>query len=171
MAKSMEDLFQGYLTEMTQALAHADRNGPLAEYVTGLLLPLDRKSVEPMAALLAPGSTSTAHQRMHHFVSKSAWSDEALLRAVRSWALPQLAAHDALKVWIVDDTGFPKKGRHSVGVIRQYCGQLGKQDNCQVAVSLSVAGERASLAYRIPTLSASGMGQRSGAPSGSGDSR
>ena len=151
MAKSMEDLFQGYVTEMTQALAHADRNGPLAEYVMGLLMPLERKSVEPMAALLAPGNTSTAHQRMHHFVSKSAWSDEALLRAVQGWALPQLTAHDALKVWIVDDTGFPKKGRHSVGVIRQYCGQLGKQDNCQVAVSLSVAGEKASLpiGYRL----------------------
>jgi SRSO17 transposase len=88
---------------------------------------------------------------MHHFVAKSGWSDEDLLRAVRSWAIPQLMIHDAVKAWIIDDTGFPKKGKHSVGVARQYCGQLGKQDNCQVAVSLSVASERASLpvGYRL----------------------
>jgi SRSO17 transposase len=151
MGHGMEQMFQEYLGNIATAVSHADRSGPLGEYLTGLLLPIERKSVEPMAAMLEPHHTSTAHQRMHHFVSKSTWSDEELLRAVRRWALPQITAHDDLKVWIIDDTGFPKKGRHSVGVSRQYCGQLGKQDNCQVAVSLSVAGERVSLpvGYRL----------------------
>jgi len=151
MGHSMEQMFQDYLGSIATAVSHADRSGPLGEYLTGLLLPIERKSVEPMAAMLEPHHTSTTHQRLHHFVSKSAWSDEGLLQAVRRWALPQITAHDDLKVWIIDDTGFPKKGRHSVGVSRQYCGQLGKQDNCQVAVSLSVAGERVSLpaGYRL----------------------
>jgi SRSO17 transposase len=147
----MEDAFKEYVEQIGVALGHADRKSPLGEYMTGLLLPLERKSVEPMAAVLEPRRTGTAHQRMHHFVAKSGWSDEDLLRAVRTWAVPQLTAHDTMKAWIIDDTGFPKKGKHSVGVARQYCGQLGKQDNCQVAVSLSIAGERASLpvGYRL----------------------
>lgn len=151
MGRGMEQMFRDYLGSMATAVSHADRSGPLGEYLTGLLMPIERKSVEPMAAMLAPHQASTTHQRMHHFVSKSSWSDDELLRAVRRWALPQITAHEKLKVWIIDDTGFPKKGRHSVGVSRQYCGQLGKQDNCQVAVSLSVAGEHVSLpvGYRL----------------------
>lgn len=147
----MEDAFKEYVEELSRALGHADRKAPLGEYMMGLLLPLERKSVEPMAAVLEPKRTAIAHQRMHHFVAKSGWSDEALLRAVRSWAIPQLMDHNAVKAWIIDDTGFPKKGKHSVGVARQYCGQLGKQDNCQVAVSLSITSERASLpvGYRL----------------------
>ncbi|MDH6148157.1 SRSO17 transposase [Paraburkholderia sp. WSM4179] len=86
----------------------------------------------------------------HHFVSKSEWSDAALLERVRRWVLPHMNPANGL-FWIVDDKGFPKQGKHSVGVARQYCGQLGKQDNCQVAVSLSVATEDASLpvAYQL----------------------
>ena len=122
--------------------------GPLGDYCRGLMLSGDRKSVEPMAALLAPRRTSAKHQSMHHFVAKAEWSDAALLSAVRQEVLPAIGTIEA---WIVDDTGYPKKGKHSVGVARQYCGQLGKQDNCQVAVSLSVANERASLPidYRL----------------------
>ncbi|MDA8168561.1 MAG: IS701 family transposase [Nitrospiraceae bacterium] len=147
----MEGAFRQYVEEIGGAIGHADRKAPLREYMTGLLLPLERKSVEPMAAAIEPRRTGTAHQRMHHFVAKSAWSDEYLMKAVRKWAIPRLTAKDMVKAWIIDDTGFPKKGKHSVGVARQYCGQLGKQDNCQVAVSLSIATGRASLpiGYRL----------------------
>jgi SRSO17 transposase len=132
-------------------LGHADRVAPLKAYCTGLLLPGERKSVEPMAARVEPGRVQAAHQSLHHFVAKADWSDEAMLARVRAQALPVLERRGPIRAWIVDDTGFPKKGRHSVGVARQYCGQLGKQDNCQVAVSLSVASDQASLpvAYRL----------------------
>jgi SRSO17 transposase len=116
----------------------------------GLMLPLERKSVEPMAASMDPLHASARHQALHHFVAKADWSDEQMLRRVAQWVVARLDL-SAGAFWIVDDTGFPKKGRHSVGVARQYCGQLGKQDNCQVAVSVSLATEAASLpvAYRL----------------------
>jgi SRSO17 transposase len=86
-----------------------------------------------------------------HFVGQAPWSDAALMARVRDWTLPMIEQRGPIRAWIIDDTGFPKKGKHSVGVARQYCGQLGKQDNCQVAVSLSVANDAASLpiAWRL----------------------
>jgi SRSO17 transposase len=140
--------FARYVGALSETLGHADRVGPLGDYCRGLMLSGDRKSVEPMAALVAPQRAGAKHQSMHHFVAKAEWSDAAALAAVRQAVLPALGAIEA---WIVDDTGYPKKGTHSVGVARQYCGQLGKQDNCQVAVSVSVANERSSLPidYRL----------------------
>lgn len=140
--------FASYVDALAETLGHADRVGPLGDYCRGLMLSGDRKSVEPMAALVAPQRAGAKHQSMHHFVAKAEWSDAALLAAVRQEVLPALGTIEA---WIVDDTGYPKKGTHSVGVARQYCGQLGKQDNCQVAVSLSLASDHASLpvAYRL----------------------
>ena len=135
------DQYTAYLCE---ALGHADRHTGLTDYCRGLMLPIERKSVEPLAANLSPYHVCAKHQSLHHFVAKSGWSDKAVLRRVRDWVLPGMKTDGGL-FWIVDDTGFPKKGKHSVGVARQYCGQLGKQDNCQVAVSLSVAGEAASV--------------------------
>lgn len=141
--------FDRYLDHLSTALGHADRVAGLRGYCTGLMLPLERKSLEPMAASIDPNRASARHQALHHFVAKAEWSDGAVLRAVADAVLPALDLDDA--VWIIDDTGMPKKGTHSVGVARQYCGQLGKQDNCQVAVSLSLATEEASLpmAYRL----------------------
>lgn len=134
--------FARYVKALAGTLGHADRIEPLGDYCRGLMLSGERKSVEPMAALVAPGTVSAKHQSLHHFVAKADWSDADLLGAVRGEVLPALGQIEA---WIVDDTGYPKKGEHSVGVARQYCGQLGKQDNCQVAVSLSVANEAGSL--------------------------
>jgi SRSO17 transposase len=143
--------FAAYLDSLAQAAEHADRAEPLKSYCTGLLLPGERKSVEPMAARLAPHNVRQTHQSLHHVVAHAPWSDEGLLRQVRQSVLSQMEQNGPVIAWIVDDTGFPKKGTHSVGVARQYCGQLGKQDNCQIAVSLSIATEQASLpiAWRL----------------------
>src|ERR1039457_1609158 len=133
------------------AAGHEDRHAPLKNYCRGLLLPGERKSIEPMAARLEPGSVQATRQSLHHLVAKAPWSDETLLEHVRKQVLPAMRKHGPVVAWIVDDTGFPKKGTHSVGVARQYCGQVGKQDNCRVAVSLSVATWTSSLpiAYRL----------------------
>jgi SRSO17 transposase len=110
------------------------------------MLPGERKSVEPMAARVAPTEVRSAHQRLHHFVADAAWSDTAVLGAARTYVMAAAKRVGVPEVLIIDDTGFAKKGKHSVGVARQYCGQLGKQDNCQVAVSLSLANEH----YSVP---------------------
>jgi SRSO17 transposase len=146
-----EAAFSAYVDDLVKVIGHADRADPLRDYCLGLLMPLERKSVEPMAAVTAPARVAAKHQSLLHFVGQAPWSDEAVMAQVRHHVLPIVERHGPIRAWIVDDTGFPKKGRHSVGVTRQYCGQLGKQDNCQVAVSLSVANEAASLpiAYRL----------------------
>lgn len=143
--------FDEYLAKLAGAAGHADRVVPLKSYCMGLLLPIERKSVEPMAARLAPANVRQMHQSLHHLVADAPWNDGAVLATVRDFVIPVMTSNSPLRAWIVDDTGFPKKGIHSVGVTRQYCGQLGKQDNCRVAVSLSVATEQASLpvAYQL----------------------
>src|SRR5271157_4630323 len=117
-----------YLDRLSRVAGHADRIAPMQSYTKGLFLPIERKSVEPMAARLAPASVRQMHQSLHHIVAEAAWSDGAWLREVRCQVLPAMTRKHALAAWIVDDTGFPKKGSHSVGVTRQYCGQLGKQE-------------------------------------------
>jgi SRSO17 transposase len=146
-----ESRFAAYVEAITSVLGHADRAAPFRSYCAGLLLPGDRKSVEPMAARVQPGRVQAAHQSLHHFVAKADWSDDTVLAAVRARVLPIIERRGPIRALIIDDTGIPKKGKHSVGVARQYCGQLGKQDNCQVAVSLSAANDHASLpiAYRL----------------------
>ncbi len=130
---------EAYLDRLAQAAGHMDRSLPLKNYCRGLLLPGERKSVEPMAARLAPENVRRMHQSLHHLVADAPWSDEEMLQRVREYALSAMQKRERVVAWIVDDTGFPKKGKESVGVARQYCGQLGKQDNCRVAVSLSVS--------------------------------
>jgi SRSO17 transposase len=94
---------------------------PLEAYCTGLLLPCERKSVEPMAAITAPARVSAQHQSLLHFISQGGWSDERILGKVREMVLPEMERHGPIEAWIIDDTGFPKQGKHSVGVARQYC--------------------------------------------------
>ena len=136
---------------LAQAVGHADRKLPLRNYCTGLLLDGERKSVEPMAARLAPNHLQSMHESLHHFVAQSPWSDDDMLRQVRNYVLPVMQKVGPVTAWIVDETGVVKKGIHSVGVARQYCGRVGKKENCQVAVSLSVATASGSLpmAWRL----------------------
>ena len=102
-------------------------------YLKGLLLPGERKSVEPLAARVAPGDT----EQLHHFLGGSPWATEPLEAVLAREADRLVGGPDA--VLVVDDTALPKQGRHSVGVARQYCGALGKRANCQVLVSLTLA--------------------------------
>src|SRR5262245_14634754 len=145
LASGSEARFAAYVEGLASVIGHADRVAPLEAYCIGLLMPGERKSVEPMAAITAPERVSAQHQSMLHFVAQGNWSDERVLRQVREMVVPEMERHGAIEAWIIDDTGFPKQGKHSVGVARQYCGQLGKQDNCQVAVTLSLANHYASL--------------------------
>src|ERR1700732_1895185 len=113
-----ESRFAGYVEGLVSVIGHADRAGPLRDYCTGLVMPCERKSVEPMAALTAPHRTGAQHQSLLHFVGEGKWSDEQVLAKVREMVLPEMERHGAIAAWIIDDTGFPKKGRHSVGVGR-----------------------------------------------------
>jgi SRSO17 transposase len=146
-----EARFAKFIAGLGGVIGQAVRMRPLRDYCTGLILPGERKSVEPMAARTAPGRTSGQHQSLLHFVANAAWSDEEVLAKVREMVLPAIEQSGPIEAWIIDDTSFPKQGKHSVGVQHQYCGQLGKQANCQVAVSLSIANHAASLpvAYRL----------------------
>jgi SRSO17 transposase len=139
------DRFMAYVAELTSVIGHADRALPLRDYCAGLLTAEGRKSVEPMAAVTAPAQVSVQHQKLLHFVGEGKWSDESVLAKVRELVIPAIERHGPIEAWIIDDTAFPKQGTHSVGVHHQYCGQLGKQANCQVAVTLSIANHHASL--------------------------
>jgi len=146
-----EERFGEYLTRLGETIGHADRREPLRAYMAGLLLPGERKSVEPMAAKVDPRNVESRHQSMHHFVADAPWDAAGVNRVARDWALEQFDRHAPIQAWVIDDTGIPKKGKHSVGVARQYCGVLGKQDNCQVAVSITLTNEVLSVpaAYRL----------------------
>src|SRR6202165_2615761 len=145
--------FARYVEGLTSVIGHADRAAPLRDYCTGLLAAEGRRSVEPTAAVTvtAPGRVSVQHQKLLRLVGEGKWSDERVLAKVRELVVPAIERHGPIKAWIVDDTGFPKQGSHSVGVHHQYCGQLRKQANCQVAVTLSIANRHASLpiAYQL----------------------
>lgn len=152
-ASASRERFVEYLNRLAYVVEHHQRKKHLHEYCTALLLESERKSVEPLAERITPDdrSVSATHQSLLHFIGNAAWSDEAVLAAVREYTLPAITQHAPISVWIADDTGIPKQGKHSVGVAHQYCGQLGKQSRCQVAVTLSIANAHASLpiAYRL----------------------
>jgi SRSO17 transposase len=143
--------FAAFVEQLTSVIGHADRAEPLRDYCVGLLAAEGRKSVEPLAAVTAPAGLSVQHQKLLHFVANAPWPDERVLAKVREMVVPAIERHGPIEAWIIDDTAFPKQGTHSVGVHHQYCGQLGKQANCQVVVTLSIANHHASLpiAYRL----------------------
>jgi SRSO17 transposase len=144
--------FTRYLEHVGEGLGRSERRLGLKDYCSALMLPLKRKSIEPLAAAIDPYHVPAMHQSLHHFVADSPWSDESVLGAVHQWVPPKMVPKpQAWTFLIADDSGMPKQGTHSVGVARPYCGQLGKTDSCQVAVSLSIATEHASLPikYRL----------------------
>ena len=143
--------FSSYVEHIASSLGHADRRTPFRSYCAGLILPGDRKSVEPIAARIEPHRVQGAHQSLHHFVANADWSQEDLLRRVRAFVVPAIEQSGRISALIVDDTGFPEEGRSFGGRRPAILRQLGKQDNCQVAVSLSVANEHTSLpiAFRL----------------------
>jgi len=146
MSKASRTRFDAYIGALVEVIGHADRAEPLQDYCTGLLMPGERKSVEPMAAVVAPARVSAKHQSLLHLVGQAPWAEEAVLRKVCDLVVPSIERQGGpIEAWIVDDTGFAKKGTQSAGVARQYCGRLGKQDNCQIAVTLSIANHAASL--------------------------
>ena len=150
-AAESEKRFAAYVEQLGDVIGHADRKRPLRDYCMGLVMPAERKSVEPLAAMTAPASVCAPHQSLLHFVGLAPWSDEEVLAKVRELVLPSMERQEPIQAWIIDDTATAKKGKPSVGVAHQYCGQLGKQANCQAAVSLSIVTHQASLptAWRL----------------------
>ena len=140
--KRLDRELESYVAYLTAEMGRPERRHAMSDYVRGLLLDGDRKSVVPMAARLAadPSDLEGQRQRRQRCV-KSSWADEELYRRIATKLDRELPGCEAL---IVDDTGFAKKGVYSVGVARQYSGTLGRTDNCQVAVSLHLAGEQGS---------------------------
>ena len=116
-----------------------------AEYAQGLPLPGERKSMEPLAARLDPEHAMARYKTFQRFISVSSWDDHAVRHAGFRFAERALLRGKPPLAWLVDDTGFPKQGKHSVFVQRQYSGTLGKVGNCQIGVSLSVCTEDQSL--------------------------
>jgi SRSO17 transposase len=141
-AKLERELGQ-YLEGFIAGLGRPERREALRLYMTGLLLDGDRKSMEPMAGRLVDDESEieAMRQRLQQAVTIAAWSDSEVLARLSKKLDAELPGVEAL---VIDDTGFPKKGKHSVGVQRQYSGTLGRVDNCQVAVSLHLAGEQGS---------------------------
>jgi SRSO17 transposase len=133
-----------FLNEMLEGQGRPERRSALGHYITGLLLDGERKSIQPMAARLTkdPAEADAMRQRLQDCVSASRWSEDELLRR---FAIKLGRELPGLEVIVVDDTGFAKKGTHSVGVARQYSGTLGRTDNCQVATSVHLAGDLGSV--------------------------
>jgi SRSO17 transposase len=118
--EATESRFTRYVEGLVSVIGHADRAGPLHDYCVGLMVPCERKSVEPIAARTAPAGTSAQHQKLLHFVGVAPWSDDKVLVKMREMVLPAIERQGQIEAWIIDDTSFPKQGRHSVGVARQY---------------------------------------------------
>lgn len=137
--RKLDRELSSFLDEMVTGMGRPERRSAMRHYITGLLLDGERKSVQPMAARLAKEETEAdaMRQRLQDCVSLSPWSDEELLRRL---AIKFDREMPGIEAFVIDDTGFAKKGEYSVGVARQYSGTLGRTDNCQVAVSLHLAG-------------------------------
>lgn len=141
--KKLDRELTEYIESLTEGMGRPERRCAMGLYVTGLLLDGERKSIEPIAARLVDhaGEIQAMRQRLQQCVVVSSWSESEVFARIGRRIDRELPGIEA---FVVDDTGFPKKGRHSVGVARQYSGTLGRIDNCQVATSLHLAGEQGS---------------------------
>lgn len=104
-----EAAFEAYVEALIGVIGHADRAEPLKDYCLGLLMPMERKSVEPLAAVTAPSRVSAKYQSLLHFVGQASWSDAAVIARVRDWVLPQIEQRGPIRAWFVDDTAFPRR--------------------------------------------------------------
>jgi SRSO17 transposase len=129
-----------FMGRIGSVLRNKKRRASFAMYVTGLVGDGERKSVEPIAARACADEekADAVHQQLLHFVGVSAWDDRGVRREAASYALEVLTEREPVQIWAIDDTGFLKQGKHSVGVQRQYTGSAGKNANCQIGVSLTV---------------------------------
>jgi SRSO17 transposase len=142
--KRLDSELRSFLDEMFGGMGRRERGEAMRAYVSGLLLDGERKSVVPMASRLVDdeAEVQAMRQRLQECIAVSDWSEATV------WARLAKQASDTfpgIEAFVIDDTGFPKKGDHSVGVQRQYSGTLGRVDNCQVAVSTHLAGEQGSV--------------------------
>src|SRR3954451_6801067 len=112
MSEDRQERFTAYVEALAEVIGHADRAEPLRDYCLGLLLPGERKSLEPIAAVTAPARVSAQHQSLLHFVANAPWSDERVLSRIQELTVPIIEHSGAIEAWIIDDTGFPKKARH-----------------------------------------------------------
>ena len=140
----LEGRIEQFVETVTAGMTKPQRRR-FAEYALGVVLPGDRKSMEPMAARIDPERPMARYKTFQRFISVSGWDDHTVRQAAFRWAQPALLSGGPPLGWTVDDTGYPKKGAHSVFVHRQYTGTVGKVTNCQVGVSLSVVTEHQSL--------------------------
>ncbi|MDE3181301.1 MAG: IS701 family transposase, partial [Acidobacteriota bacterium] len=133
-----------FLVDLLEPMGRSERRHWGSVYIRGLLLDGERKSIEPLAARLPEGNV----QALQQMVGQSPWPWTPVWERLAKRMTAELEPEP---VWVIDDTGFPKQGRHSPGVERQYSGTLGKTGNCQVAVSLHQAGEQANtiLGWRL----------------------
>ena len=138
--KAAEQRLTDFIDLIGKVLQYAQRRENFAQYALGLM-GNERKSIEAIATrnCLDVAKADAAHQRLHDFITDSAWNDRAVRLAAARYALEPMTQSAQIWAWIIDDTGFLKKGKHSVGVQRQYTGTAGKITNCQIGVSLTLA--------------------------------
>jgi SRSO17 transposase len=141
--KKLERQLKEFVEKLTTGLGRSERREALQLYVTGLLLDGERKSIQPMAARLVDhdDEVEAMRQRLQQAVVVADWDDDVIRSRLAKMVEAEMPGVSA---FVFDDTGFPKKGDHSVAVARQYSGTLGRTDNCQVATSLHLAGEKGS---------------------------
>ena len=157
-AQHSETRFLAYVEGLVNVIGHADRAKPLRDYCLGLMMPCERKSVEPMAAVTAPERTAAQHQSLLQFVGEGRWSDEKVLAKVREMVLPAIERHGPIEAWIIDDTGVPQEG-HAFGgggaAILRSARQAGQLPSRGIAVAGKQACEPAG---GLSFVSAGGMG-------------